>query len=219
MKIRLLLVNPNTNKSITDSLAIVVRASVSKDIEICTATASFGFSVIQTADELVVAQQALIETVHDHVLGCDGVLVGISLDIAIDKLQALWKIPIVGMTGGALVTLERQGLRVGVITFGVTMTKFFRHTFPSVNYQLIEMLDTSPEEALAQRNEPRLLLKALEKSADNLALRGAQAVLLIGATASGLASQISARVPVIDSVAYAAKELERLVKLKKISTL
>lgn len=215
MKMRLLLVNPNTSESVTESLALTARSAASEKTQIIAVTASHGFSVIQTVEELETARQTLLVIVREKMTGVDGVLVGISLDLAVDELQALLQLPVVGMTGGALSALGRQGLRIGAITFGESMTNLFKQRFPQIDPSLIETVNIPPASAIAQRQDPGVLLKALETAAENLTLRGAQVILPIGATVAGLASQVSARVPVLDPTFYSTQELERLVRQQK----
>jgi allantoin racemase len=212
---RLLLVNPNTSESVTETLVLTARSAASEKTEIIAATASHGFSVIQTVEELEIARQTLLVIVRKKMTGVDGILVGISLDVAIDELQALSHLPVVGMTGGALSALGRRGLRIGAITFGESMTTLFMQRFPQIDSSLIETVNISPATAIAKRQDPGVLLKALEIAAENLVLRGAQVILPIGATVAGLASQVSARVPVLDPTFYSTQELERLVRLQK----
>jgi allantoin racemase len=215
MTMRLLLANANTSESVTNALATAARAAVSKDTEIFTVTAAHGVPVIQTIEDLEIARLALLEALGDNLDCFDGLIVGVSLDLAVEELRKRWPCPVVGMTGGALSALSRTNRRLGVITFGEGMTALFQQQFPEIDPILIETVQSSPANVLTQRHEPVQILQMLQAAAANLAARGAQVILPIGATVAGLASLVHSKVPVIDPISCASQELERLVRIRR----
>lgn len=218
MTMRLLLANGNTNAALTEVLARSARAAASPGTEIVTATAAHGVPVIQTAADAAAAFQPLLDAVRERVTGCDGVLVGVSLDLGVDALEQQVSRPVVGMTGAALAVAGRQGRRVGVITLGDDMTTLLRQRFPELDSMLVETIDMAPAEALAQRGNAGALLDLLSAATQRLAARGAQAVVPIGATLGGLGPRVAAQVPVLDCIACAVSELERLVHARRRAT-
>ena len=215
MTMRILLANANTSDVVTEALAAAARRAASHGTEIVAVSAVYGVPVIQTAADLAVAHSALLETVQSHVQGCDGLLVGVSLDLALEDLRKQWALPVEGMTGAALAKAGQQGARVGVITFGETMTALFRLRFAQVDPTLIEALDMSPAMALAGRDNPDFLVSQLNAATRRLAERGAQVVLPIGATVAGLASQVKADVPVLDCMTCAVEAIEESVRTRR----
>lgn len=215
MTMRILLANANTSDVVTQALAMAARRAASHGTEIVAVSAVHGVPVIQTAADLAVAHSALLETVQRHVQGCDGLLVGVSLDLALDELRKQWALPVEGMTGAALAKAAQQGARVGVITFGEAMTALFQLRFAQVDPTLIEMLDMSPAMALAGRENSDALVSQIGAATRRLAARGAQVVLPIGATVAGLASEIKAAVPVLDCMSCAVEAIEDAVRARR----
>lgn len=212
---RLLVANGNTSAALTEVLARSARAAASPGTAIVTATAASGVPVIQTAADLSAARQPLLDAICAKVKDCDGVLVGVSLDLGVEELGRQGARPVVGMTGAALAVASRQGRRVGVIALGEGMTTLLRQRFPELDSMLVETLAVAPAEALAQRGSSGALLDLLSAAAQRLAARGAQAVVPIGATLGGLGPRVAAQVPVLDCIACAVSELERLVQARR----
>ena len=211
---KILLANANTSGAVTQALVKAARLAASPGTEIIAVSAVHGVPVIQTADDLAVAHAALLETVQLNVQGCDGLLVGVSLDLALEELRKQWTLPVEGMTGAALAKAGQQGARVGVITFGEAMTVLFRVRFAQIDPTLIEVLNISPAMALAGLDKPDALLSQLGAASRRLAARGAQVVLPIGATVAGLASRVKADVPVLDCIACAVEAIENSVRTR-----
>jgi allantoin racemase len=211
---RLLLANANTDEAVTAALTRAARAAASPGTHIVPATAASGVPVIRTQVDLTVAQGALLNTVARHVQGCVGIVVGVSLDLAVDTLAQRHGLPVVGMTGAALEVAARMADRVGVITLGPAMTTMFRARFAAAHTVLLECVDIDPAQAAAQQASPTELLGLLAAAAGRLVARGAQVVLPIGATVAGLAPQVRASVPVLDCIGCAVQELERQVQAR-----
>ena len=91
---RLLLANPNTTQSVTDTIAAAARAAAAAGTEIVPATARFGGRVIGTRTEMAIAEHA-------------------ALDLLAREMLA---IPVLGLTESALHVACLTGGRFGTIT-------------------------------------------------------------------------------------------------------
>ena len=113
---RLLLANPNTTTAVTDRIAAAARAVAAPGTEVVAATAAFGAEVIGTRTEMAVAEHAAVQMLAQHAEGCDGVIIGASLDSGVRAGREMLDVPVIGITEAALHTACVLGGRFGVLT-------------------------------------------------------------------------------------------------------
>jgi allantoin racemase len=147
--------------------------------------------------------------VREGAEACDAVLIGVSLDTAIEQLRRECHKPIVGMTGAALAAARRDGRSVGVLTIGETMKSLFCERFGPQAADHVHAIALDPRTAI---EDPARAIRLLAQGVEALAACGARVAVPIGATVAGLAGAIEreASIPVLDSMACAVREAERL---------
>jgi len=210
-RIRLLVINANTNESVTRFLSETARAVASEGTEIIAVTAAFGAAVIQSQADHEVAHRACLDAVRRNAGNYDAVLVAVSLDTAVEELQNLCPGPVVGMTGAALTLAAEQGTAIGVLTLGETMKDMFLERFGHLRAKTLHSINLSPAGAVQNREEAiRLLVQGVAELAD----QGMDVAVLMGATVAGLAKplRIASKIPVLDGVECGVLLAERMVR-------
>jgi len=210
-RIRLLVINANTNESVTRFLSETARAVASEGTEIIAVTAAFGAAVIQSQADHEVAHRACLDAVRRNAGNYDAVLVAVSLDTAVEELQNLCPGPVVGMTGAALTIAAEQGTAIGVLTLGETMKDMFLERFGHLRAKTLHSINLSPAGAVQNREEAiRLLVQGVAELAD----QGMDVAVLMGATVAGLAKplRIASKIPVLDGVECGVLLAERMVR-------
>lgn len=210
-RIRLLVINANTNESVTRFLSETARAVASEGTEIIAVTAAFGAAVVQSQADHEVAHRACLDAVRRNAGNYDAVLVAVSLDTAVEELQNLCPGPVVGMTGAALTLAAEQGTAIGVLTLGETMKDMFLERFGHLRAKTLHSINLSPAGAVQNREEAiRLLVQGVAELAD----QGMDVAVLMGATVAGLAKplRIASKIPVLDGVECGVLLAERMVR-------
>jgi allantoin racemase len=215
---RLLLVNPNTTQSVTDTIAAAARAAAAPGTEIVAATARFGARVIGTRTEMAIAEHAALDLLARTAEGCDAAIIGASIDSGLRAAREMLAIPVLGLTESALHIACLTGGRFGTVTLSRRSA-----------YPLREMVEGY---GLAGRcggmravdADPLDLLNAPERVADLIVAEAAglierdmvDCVVLIGAVMAGMPARVQPRlpVPVIEGVSCAVALAESLVRLR-----
>lgn len=215
---RLLLANPNTTAAITAGMAKAARAIAAPGTEIVEATAPFGAAVIATRPEMAVAEHAALSLLAGAAPGCDGVVIGASLDSALRAARAMLPCPVLGLTEAALHTACLVGGRFGVITTSPDAAVILREMVAGYGLGArlagLRWLDVAAPQVLA---DPSAAAAAMAPLARTLIERDqAEAVVLIGAVMAGLPALLQPQVPVpvLEGVSCAVPLLEGLVRLR-----
>lgn len=210
-ELRLLVVNANTSETVTRIVADAARSAASDGTVIIPVTAAFGVPVIQTPADHEVAFRACVDAVTRNAGRYDAVLVAVSLDTAVEELQRICPVPVVGMTGAALQLGAETGAKVGVLTIGETMKVLFLERFGPDCAAAVHAINLGPAAALGGRDHAARLLA---EGVAELAGRGIELAIPMGATVAGLAALIQPQVtiPVVDSMACGVQLAERLVR-------
>lgn len=123
---RLLLLNPNASAHITARMAASARSALLPGDDLITVTNAQGPPVVRDAATLAQAEAALPALVASHTGACDAIVLGISLDGAVERLRALRTgRPVVGMTEAAVAGAALSGRRVGLVTVGPSMVPLY----------------------------------------------------------------------------------------------
>jgi allantoin racemase len=212
---KILIVNPNTTASMTDTIAAAARAVAGVGTEIVAVTAAIGPASIEGFYDEAFAVPGLIGAL----LNADDADAGIIAcfdDTGLDAARSAVRFPVVGICEAALVTAGQLAKRIAVIT---TLPRSIvpleelvrRYGFAErarVTACNVAVLDLErPGSGAAEKLDAEIAL-ALE--------RGAEAIVLGCAGMADLAYAVSQKfgVPVIDGVAAAVKQAEALIGLK-----
>ena len=214
---KLLLANPNTTAAITARMAAAARTIASPGTEIIEATANFGAEVINTRAEMAIAEHASLALLASAAPGCNGVIIGASLDSALRAARTMLPCPVIGLTEAAIHTACLLGGRFGVLTTSATAATITREMIEAYGLASrlagLRFLSVPSQYVLADPEGVAGSLVPLAHALieDNLA----ETIVLIGAVMAGIPPLLQSRcpVPVIEGVTCAIPLLEGLVRL------
>lgn len=207
---RILLINPNSSAAVTEALAQPAKAMLGAGDVLLTCHASSGPAVIQTPAQVQQAAEVVLALAKEHGQGCDGFLIGMSLDSGLAALrQQLPGLPVVGMTQAACLHASALGERFGVLTLGGDMAPLYAQHIAELGLasQLLGVA-AAPWSAMASQPsggsaQPQLDVAAMSEACQPLIAQGAKSIVLAGAVLSGLAPSLRRLwgVPVLDGTA------------------
>jgi allantoin racemase len=212
---KILIVNPNTTASMTDTIAAAARAAAAPGTEISAVTSSMGPASIEGFYDEAFAVPGLIQALL-NAPDADAGIIACFDDTGLDAARSVAPFPMVGICEAALVTAAQVAKRIAVVT---TLPRSIvpleelvrRYGFAeraSVSACNVPVLDLEKPGSGAEQKLEAEIARALEE--------GAEAIVLGCAGMADLAAALSKNfgVPVIDGVAAAVKQAEALVGLK-----
>ena len=214
---RILLANPNTTVAVTERMGVTARAVAASGTEIKLATASFGARIITTRTDAAIAEHACVDLVGREAAGCDGVIIGASLDSGLRAVREGFAGPVVGLTEAALHVACLVGGRVGLVVTSAHAAGITEEIV--AGYGLLSRLaGISPlgTEAAAILAQPAAAVEAIVATGRLLVERDrADVIVLIGAVMAGLPVFVRPHipVPVLEGVSAAVVLVESLVRL------
>lgn len=215
---RLLLINPNMTKTMTDSLAQVARSVAGPEVAITALTASKGFPYIASRAEAQIAGGIVLEMIAAHQQEADAVIIAAFGDPGLIAARELFDLPVIGMAEAAVMSAAMLGERFAIVTFSPHMARWYadsvRLTGLNSRFTGVRCPDTPPDSVANVATELRNELIALAaKATDN---DGADVVILGGAPLAGLAPQIADSTSgiLVDPIAAATAQAIALASLK-----
>jgi allantoin racemase len=212
---KILIVNPNTTASMTDTIAAAARAAAAPGTEISAVTSPMGPASIEGFYDEAFAVPGLIQALL-NAPDADAGIIACFDDTGLDAARSVAPFPMVGICEAALVTAAQVAKRIAVVT---TLPRSIvpleelvrRYGFAeraSVSACNVPVLDLEKPGSGAEQKLEAEIARALEE--------GAEAIVLGCAGMADLAAALSKNfgVPVIDGVAAAVKQAEALVGLK-----
>lgn len=216
---KLLVINPNTTQSVTDTVARAARQAASRGTKILAVTGDSGPAIIAGRADNLRAARTCVSLAERHAKGCDAVVLGVSLDTALATLRRRLDIPVLGMTEAGCMVACTIARRFAVLTFGRHMVPLYRELVRSYGFAgrltTIAALGMHPTVAYA---DPAGVRGATLKAVRALARQGAGAVILSGAVYAGMSRvlQASSPLPLVDGIHSAVMMAEGLVRLRRI---
>ncbi|MEB3372397.1 aspartate/glutamate racemase family protein [Saccharopolyspora mangrovi] len=214
---RILVVNVNTTKSITDSIGEQAASVAAPGTEIVPLTPSFGAESVEGNYESYLAAIAVMETVRAYPEPFDAVIQAGYGEHGREGLQELLDVPVVDITEAAASTAQFVGRTYSVVTS-------LDRTVPLIEDRLraaglsdrCASVRASGLAVLDLERDPQAAVDAIAEQAVR-AVRDdrAEAICLGCGGMAGLAERVVARtgVPVIDGVTAAVTIAESLVRL------
>src|SRR5262245_53470451 len=212
---RILIVNPNTTVTMTETIAAAARSVASPDTEISAVTSPMGPLSIEGYYDEAFAVPGLIQALLSAP-DADAGIIACFDDTGLDAARSVAPFPVVGICEAALVTAGQLAKRIAVVTTlprsVVPLEELVRrYGFAervSVTACNVAVLDLERPGSGAEEK----LSTEIERALD----RGAEAVVLGCAGMADLTAALSQKfgVPVVDGVAAAVKQAEALVGLK-----
>src|SRR5258705_6473035 len=216
---KILIVNPNTTASMTETIAVAARAVAASGTEIVAVTSAMGPPSIEGFYDEAFAIPGLIQALlnaHD----ADAGIIACFDDTGVDAARSVARFPVVGICEAALVTAGQLAKRIAVVT---TLPRSIvpleelvrRYGFAErakVTACDVAVLDLDKPGSGAEAKLEAEIVRALDK--------GAEAIVLGCAGMADLAQKLSRKfdVPVIDGVAAAVKQAEALAGLKLMTS-
>jgi allantoin racemase len=207
--VKLLVVNPNTTASVTETLRRHVQASAGAAIEVQAASARFGASYIASETSFAVAAHAALDAYAAHVAAHgapEGVLVGCFGDPGVNALREATARPVVGLAEAAMRAAAHHG-RFAIVTGGAAwrpmLARLARALGLDDRLAGIHIVAPTGAQLAADPQGAITLLRAACRDAAS----GADCVILGGAALAGMAAAIAPAldVPLIDSVSAGAE--------------
>jgi allantoin racemase len=214
---KLLLVNPNTSRGVTDKVVDEARRCAGPGTEIVGVTAGFGVPIVSTAAENAIAAHAALDLVATHREGCDAVIIAMSFDTGAHAARQLFGMPVIGITEAALHTACLAGGRFGLVVPGAVSVPLYRDLIDRSGLRdRMAALEVVGMDSVSSYLDAGGLERALLQAAERLSGRAdVDVIVLSGAASAGVARRIQPglAVPLVDGVAAAVKQAELLVAL------
>jgi allantoin racemase len=212
---KILIVNPNTTASMTQTIAAAARAVAAPGTEISAVTSSMGPASIEGFYDEAFAVPGLIQALL-NAPDADAGIIACFDDTGLDAARSVARFPVVGICEAALVTAGQLAKRIAIVT---TLARSIvpleelvrRYGFTdraSVTACNVAVLDLEKPGSGAEEKLDAEIARALDS--------GAEAIVLGCAGMADLAAILSQRfgIPVIDGVAAAVKQAEALIGLR-----
>ena len=212
---QILIVNPNTTVSMTETIGAAARAVAAPGTEISAVTSAMGPASIEGFYDEAFAVPGLIQALLKSP-DADAGIIACFDDTGLDAARSAARFPVVGICEAALVTAGQIAKRIAVVT---TLPRSIvpleelvrRYGFAEralVSACNVAVLDLERPGSGAQEKLKAEIARALD--------RGAEAIVLGCAGMADLAHKLSQQfgVPVVDGVAAAVKQAEALAGLK-----
>ncbi len=212
---KILIVNPNTTVSMTETIGAAARAVAASGTEISAVTSSMGPVSIEGYYDEAFAVPGLIQALISAP-DADAAIIACFDDTGLDAARSAANFPVVGICEAALVTAGQIAKRIAVVT-----------TLPRSIVPLEELVRRYGFAERAQVTACNVAVLDLEKPGSDAAEKleaeiaraldkGAEAIVLGCAGMADLTQKLSQKfgVPVVDGVAAAVKQAEALAGLK-----
>jgi Asp/Glu/hydantoin racemase len=202
--LNLLVVNPNTSASVTETLRRHVHAAVGDAVTLYAVTARFGASYIASEASFAIAGHATLDAYAAHAAAYgepDSVLVGCFGDPGVEALRELSSRPVIGLAEAAMRAAAARG-RYAIVTGGAAWGPILWRLARALDLAatLVEIRTVAPSGG-ALAADPDAAHELL-RDACHRASSGVASVILGGAGLAGMAAQVGSTltVPLIDSV-------------------
>lgn len=201
---RLLLINPNTSPSVTETVERAARAVLPAGIELATVTGRFGARYIASRAAAAIAGHAALEAMAEHVPGCDAVLLACFGDPGLSALKEVSPVPVVGMAEASCHLACTLGRRFGIVTGGERWPAMLEEFVggQGLTSRLAGIRALAPTGDVLTRDLDAGIAQLAEACRLTVEEDGAEVVILGGAALAGLARRVgeTVEVPVLCSL-------------------
>ncbi|WP_288582238.1 aspartate/glutamate racemase family protein [uncultured Methylobacterium sp.] len=208
---RLLLLNPNTSRDVTELMRATAAAVAAPGTEILTATAPRGVPYIATRAEAQIGGAIALEMLAEAA-PVDAAIIAAFGDPGLSGARELFDHPVIGLAEAAMLTACTLGRRFGLVTFARALVPWYEETVAAHGLERrcagVRALEGrfSALSAVQDEKEAQLLDLARAMVEED----GADVLIFAGAPLSGLGPRVRERlpVPVVDQVVAAVKLAE-----------
>jgi Asp/Glu/hydantoin racemase len=210
----ILLINPNTTKSITDLVLRTARGFASKSTRLRAVTGAFGPAYIASRVGYAVAGHAAVDALARDRGRKDAVVLACFGDPGLAALKEIADVPVVGMADASILQACALGDRFSIVTGGERWKSMLEEFVAGhgLSSRLASVRTVAPTGADIARNPKAALALLAEGCAACARDDGADVVILGGAGLAGLAAKLRSKVdvPLLDGVACAISMAEGL---------
>lgn len=201
---RILLINPNTTREVTDLMERVLAPHLPAGIALVPVTGRFGARYIASRTAAAIAGHAAIEAYAQHGGECDAVYLACFGDPGLLALKELARVPVIGMAEASCLAAAALTERFSIVTGGERWGPMLREFVAALGLgdRLAGIETVAPTGAEIARDPDGAIALLAQACRRTAARDGAGAVILGGAGLAGLAARIQPHldVPVIGSV-------------------
>jgi allantoin racemase len=206
----LLLINPNTDVSVTESMRAIAQEAAPLHIAVYARTAPFGVRLITDETALQQAGPAVLAALADADLrGCVGVIVSAFGDPGLEAVRQESTLPITGIAEAGMAEAAAGQRRFAVVTTTPNLVQAITARAEAYGYaQLFTGVRLTPGEPAALMRQPDALLDALAQACeDAIRLDGAQAIVIGGGPLARAARTLQGHVavPLVEPVPAAVR--------------
>lgn len=213
---KILVVNPNTTASMTETIGAAARAVASPGTEVVAVTSPMGPASIEGYYDEAFAVPGLIAAIAEGERGgAEAAIVACFDDTGLDAARCAAGVPVIGICEAALVTAGQIAKRVAVVTTLARSVVPLQELVRRYGYAERVRVSACDVAVLALDEPGSGAREKLEAEIAKAVEAGAEAVVLGCAGMADLARALSERfgLPVVDGVAAAVKQAEALVAL------
>ena len=216
---KILLYNPNTSESITNTLYDTAKLVVSEGTTLVPMTAKKGFPYISTKVEAQITGTLVLEKIAEIHSQYDAIIIAAFGDPGLIPAKTLFNLPIIGLGEAAMLSACLFGKKFSIISFTNAMASWYEESVEVLGLQSryagFRAIDGV---SLTIDKIQKLQKKSLIESA-KLAINidGGEVVIFAGAPLSGFKKivQKEISVPVIDCAEAAVKQAESAVVMNQ----
>src|SRR6478609_9755867 len=214
----ILLINPNTMKSMTDLVLKVAQQFASPGTVLRAVTGAFGPRYIASRVGYAIAGHAAVDAFANDKGRKDAVVLACFGDPGLAALEEVSPVPVVGMADASILHACALGNRFSIVTGGERWKSMLEEFVAShgLSSRLASVRTVAPTGADIARN-PKAAMDLLAKGCQACVKEDrADVVILGGAGLAGLAAKLASKVevPLLDGVACAISTAEGLAAQK-----
>ena len=221
---RILVVNPNTNKSATDFIRKEAEKIASPDIEIVAVTAPSGPIELVTPEDTERAGEVVLGVISEHQNEIDGAITAAYSDPGLARAREAFSFPIVGIGESSMKEVARISNRFVIISGNPHNESIYRGfaeqyavTDKLTNIRFLAKHDSEADRK-GRHDSPSdretHLAALVEECKRVVGENQADAIVIAGGPSAGLATEVSrdVSIPVLDCVGCAVQRIERWLR-------
>ena len=215
--VKLLLINPNITKPMTEAMAAEARRYASASTEIVAVTAEFGTQYVENRIEAAIASHAVLDALAKHAAGCDAAMISAFGDPGLAAAREFADIPVVGIQEFAILTAWMLGRRYSIICLTPRLRTWYIECaqehglagrLASVRALDLPITDITRAKQQLRDHLVKECMVAIEQDE-------AEVIIFGGGPIAGLARETRDEIPVpcLDGVSCAVRMAEALISL------
>lgn len=217
---RILLINPNTSKEVTNLLMRTAPRFARADTQFVAMTAAFGPRYIASRMGVAVAAHAAVDALAEYLrssnANAEAMILGCFGDPGLTALHEIAPFPVVGMAEASVLAAAQLGARFAILTGGAPWIPMLEELVAAIGVTpRLAAVRAVPQTGAQIAADPDGSLAGLAAAANRCADEDrADVVILGGAALAGLAERLKDRVkvPLIDSFAASVSMAEALAR-------